>query len=481
MLVLVITFLTFLSTISLAFAENHLLLFGGGGEPQNETTVFDNGVSKLGVNLKKSKWSYDVSFNGGHRDTEKILQTQLTKTKSPITAFTQNNFTKMIEDYSKKILNNEIKSGDQLLIIMYAHGAKSNSKELTHSVALSGGVARELDNLSGAQALSLDKLQEIVKLTNERGIKLGIVDLSCHSGATLALKKNAPHTCIVAASGPKHYSYTRAGSFTENFLEMLKPGVSLEQTFLEARRFSNDTSFPMISTGPNDKIVSEIYEGITPYLYYYKPDEDKLTPYILENDSLALICKRENNFNNLLSQISALDSVLSSTNSRFNADQLKTLLINYKRNQDEILTSTKELGFYKLNNTELFSIPANSRDLLSKFKIHYTWRELLEFDVEKRITEYENYKKAATSKNQQNDHQLVLNFLAKVNEKKQLILKENPRLLTYKKYTTTLVKSLYNTEEKAKKIANQEKILYEELYNRSQQINKEDPCKQIIF
>ena len=194
--------ITFLSTTSLAYAENHLLVLGGGGEPKKDSTIFDNGINNFGENLKKSNWKYEVSFNGGHKKTESILQMHYSAGVAPITNFTQDNYAILIENYKNKILKGEIKSGDQLMIIISSHGAQRIPGDLTHSISASGGTALDLNKLSGSKLVSLDKLQEIVRLTNDRGIKLGLVDLTCHSGTTLALKNNAPNTCIVTASGP---------------------------------------------------------------------------------------------------------------------------------------------------------------------------------------------------------------------------------------------------------------------------------------
>ena len=43
-------------------AENHLLIFGGGGEPQGNTTIFDNGMNNLGKSLEKTKWKYEITL-----------------------------------------------------------------------------------------------------------------------------------------------------------------------------------------------------------------------------------------------------------------------------------------------------------------------------------------------------------------------------------------------------------------------------------
>ena len=141
MLLKTLMLITILPSTQLAYAENHMLIVGGGGEPKSEKTIFDNGMTLLGKNLASSKWKYEVSFNGDHRETESILQNQFNNGVKPTSNFTENNFNKMIENYRKKILNNEITSNDQLMIIINTHGAQRNPGESTHSISLKGGAA----------------------------------------------------------------------------------------------------------------------------------------------------------------------------------------------------------------------------------------------------------------------------------------------------------------------------------------------------
>ena len=54
--------------------------------------------------------------------------------------------------------------------------------------------------------------------------------------------KNAPNTCIVSASSPNHYGFVGPGAFISLFLRDLKPGLSLKDAFLKARRESRDSS-----------------------------------------------------------------------------------------------------------------------------------------------------------------------------------------------------------------------------------------------
>ena len=481
MMIKSLSLIVLLTATSMAHAENHLLVIGGGGEPARDTTIFDNGMENLGKSLEKANWRYEVSFNGGHADTEKILKKHYPNPSAPTTNFTQEKYAQLIEGYKKKILSGEIKSGDQLMIIVNTHGASKSAGQLTHRVSASGGAATDLNELAGSKLVSLDDLQEIVKLTNDRGIKLGIVDLSCHSGNTLALKKNAPNTCIVTASGPVHYGFAGSVAFPDKFLAALKPGKNLEEVFLEARLNSSDSGYPMISTSENDKIVNDVYNNITPYLYYYSPSADKMTPYVLANANQEQMCRRDEEFKDLMSKLDELKSVMKSKKNSFNADKLIDLLNKYKASQDKVLKATMVLGTYKLDNVENFPVPANSSYVLSNFKIKYTWKELIALDVDDSIATFEKFKKFSESKKGKDDNQAVIDFLKLVRTKKQQILTQNPQLKNVKKETEEIVKQIDKSYAMANKIALQEKVYYEELYRRSQTNNSNDPCKKIVF
>ena len=475
-----LTFAALVFSATTLHAENHMLVIGGGGEPVRDFTIFDTGMEQLGKNLQKSNWNYEVSYNGGHSKTEAILRKEFPSPEKPTTDFTALKYEHLIKDYKNKILAGQIKSGDQLMIIVSSHGASKNPGMKTHAISAKGGAATDLNNLQGSSLVSLDALAEIVKLTNERGINLGIVDLTCHSGHTMALKTNAPNTCIVTASGPVHYGFAGPSAFIDKFLLNLTPGTNLEEAFLKGRLQSNDPSYPMISTQANDKIVKDVYDSITPYLYYYSPKSDKMTGYIVETAHQDLICKRDNDFKKLMSQIDSLHAVVNSKKNGFNADALRELLNDYKRSQDQILEASMAMGAEKLSTKETFVLAPHTK-LPSSTKLEYTWKELLNLDVDKRIADYEKFKAFSTSTTAKADNQAAINYLKTVKERKQRIINQYPKMKDFEENTRTLVKAMNNTREIADKIALQEKQFYEELYRRNQSNESNNPCKKIIF
>ena len=468
----------FLSTTTV-FAENHILVIGGGGEPVGSSTNFDRRIGQLGLNLQETNWKYEISFNGGHSTTEQILKTNYPSPVAPITEFTVDEYNRLLKDYKNKILSGKIKAGDQLMVLTSSHGSAKAKGMTTHAISAKSGPITDYNSLKGSATVNLDLLGDIVKLTNERGIKLAIVDLSCHSGNTQALKKNAPNACIITSTGPIHYGFSGVSAFTEKFIQNLKAGTNLEEAFLKGRIQSSDPAYPMISTEANDQIVKDVYESITPYLYYYNPKTDKMTDYIVETANRDLMCKRENDFKKLISQIENLQSVFNSKANGFNAEALKDLLVNYKQSQDQVLKASQAMGADNLSKREVFTLPANTKPITG-FKLEYSWKELLELDVDKRIADYEKFKQFSSSPVAKADNQAAIDFLKTVNEKKQSIIRQHPKLKNFKDNVKSLVTGMNNSRKLADQVAVQERQLYEELYRRKQN-SSNNPCRNFVF
>ena len=105
-----------------------------------------------------------------------------------------------------------------VIIVIDTHGAdkEDNQSEISHHVAVNSR------DLKQTETISLDELKVLTQLAKEKGIKLGIIDFSCHSGHTISLAND--NTCIISATGPKHYGFS---SFSDNFLSEMKNGGNL--------------------------------------------------------------------------------------------------------------------------------------------------------------------------------------------------------------------------------------------------------------
>lgn len=464
-------------------AENHMIVLGGGGEPQGNTTIFDSTMKTLGKNLQSTDWKYQISFNGGHADTEQIMSSHYPNPVAPITNFTADKYAQMISEYKARILMGDIGPDDQIMIIMNSHGAsKGRINMKTHQVSATGGAARDLNNLSGSKLVSMDDLEELVKLTNEKGIKLGIVDLSCHSGNTLALKKDAPNTCIITATGPNHYGYAGDVAFSGQFMKNLKKGTTLEMAFLNARAETRDASFPMISTDEGEAIAAEVYAKITPYLYYYDPKADKLTDYLLNNSSDCIVCTRDHQFQALFDQINKLQAASGGRRQGFNGEELKKLILDYKKEQDEILKAANALGYPMLNKTETFSAPVVVKGkTVRNWNLSFTWKELLNLEPDKTIAHITKSQALSKTAAEKAEDQAVLKAWNDVKKKQQEILVQYPDLKNAQEKAKKLVQQIGNNRSTAEKIALQEKKFYDELYRQKQSLNGNDPCRKIVF
>jgi hypothetical protein len=456
---------------------------GGSGDPAGTSTIFDTNLKNLGTNLQTSNWKYQISFNGGHADTESIMRNQFGNSVAPSTPFTDANYNKMIADYKKKILSGEITSSDQLMLVIDSHGAEQGYDEKTHSIAVTNPDAApteklDYNKLSGSPTVNLDALEELVKLTNAKGIKLAIIDMSCHAGNTLALKKNAPNTCIVTASGPVHYSFAGEGTFSNNFWKKLKPGVNLEDAFLQARLESTDPSFPMISTNENDQITNEVYNTLTPYLYYVTPKVDKLTPYIKTSSNDQVICRRDADFSALISKINQLQQAANG----YNGDELKNLLILYKYTQDKMLAKIKAVGGPEAEKVEKFEAPldAKTRKLTEPFSISMTMKELARMTPIDTVNYMQERYNTEKNPKEKAKNLASLNTWKLVKARYLEVTKQYPGLLKYNSEVSNMVKEMNNNFMTAQKIAAEEKKFYNSLYMKKKS-NSNDPCRQIVF
>lgn len=270
---------------SLHAQTNHMVIMGGGGEPHknykgqpNEETIFDRSLEALGAYSKNPHVKTTIAFNGGHEKTEEISRRHFGIQKP----FDSQEFLRMITQYKQKIERGEITNKDQILINILSHGAKKSPGELTHQIA-ANGVVTDFNDMAGTSNVSVDALKSLVDVATREGVKLGIIDYSCHSGNTLALA-NA-NTCVIASTGPDHFAGAGTYAFGTVVSEALKKGRTLEEAYLEARSRFNDVSFPMISSPAGKEVQEKIYTPMTPYLYYHHPNQDKFIPFMEEKVS----------------------------------------------------------------------------------------------------------------------------------------------------------------------------------------------------
>lgn len=479
-----------------AQAVNHMLIMGGGGEPacipgskepKNspplcDKTIFDSGMVSLGKKLESTDWIYRISYNGGHSKSENILKENFKKSSTPPTSFDEETYLKLISDYKKKILTGEITSNDQLVIMINTHGAQKKDKEKTHLITAGKGAYTNLNNLDGAKLVSLDALEELVQLTNSRGIKLGIIDLSCHSGNTMALKVNAPNTCIITSTSSNHYAYTDDSAFSDFFMSNIKKGKTLEMAFLEARSKSVEPEYPMISTSEGAEIFAEAYQSISPYLYYTSPKENKLSSYLLNNSNNLAICQQELAFQKLINQISALQAASLGTQIGKTAQELKTKIAEYHDLQKVIKNKIAELGFQNLEKSERIVVPIEYKGkTLRPRDMSFTWKELLNLEPAETVKNLLKMLQNEKDPQQKAEIQASIEIFGKFAKKKEEILKKHPDIKASETVAKFILEGMSSTKKMAQDIGLLEKKFYDELYRQKQSLNTDEPCRKIVF
>ena len=478
-----ISFLVFLLFINIAQADNYMLFMGGGGEPAGDKTIFDNDIITLGKSLKNSNWKYKVAFDGGHKETENAISQSLPEDKDKL-PFTSENYLKIINDYKNKIENGEIKSGDQLMVMLDTHGAANDSpgpNNLTHQVATVGGKAQNLNTLSGSTTVSLDNLQSLIDVANKKGVKLALVDLSCHSGNTLKLKNNK--TCIISATGPVHFSYASNQSFTHYFLEGLNKNVNLEESFLKARLADPYPAYPEISTDSDEQIKNAIYKDITPYLYFFNKDFDKLMPNLDESTTSITQCKREEMFKDLKTKINALLAISKSAGT-YSPEALFKRLDEYKATQDNLIELMKSNGAADLKTIEHFKsvVAVNSKIKVTDI-LDFSWEDIISSDPDSTIKYFKTVAAESHNSLDKNNALAIMENWKKVKLKKEQILKDSPKLADYKKQINLSKEQTDKIYQQAYFVGLEEHKLYNSLYQMDQMTHPEtsNPCKEFVF
>ncbi len=357
-----------LLTILTSFAQdrrtqNHFALIGGGGEPHRApTTIFDHEVQGFGefMNGSRGAWQSRAAFNGGHTSTEAMVDRLFGQSPN----FSPESYNDMLNHYKEQLSSGRIGRGDQLMIQIASHGAFRRPGEKSHGISAGGGMV-DLTTGRGSELVDLDKLQEIIALANTNGVKLAIIDTSCHSGSTLALANDK--TCVISSSGPNHFASGHYIGFGARFSRELRRGRNLEEVFQRTisqrampTAYGNQIppvyGFPMISSPGGRRIQDEIYPLLTPYLYNSETNSalDKFDPFLRNTIQDDPTCQEPiANFQNLVRQIQSIDSA----SRRLQMQPLLTALQNYENLQRQLREGLAATNAPDLSQTEEFCRP----------------------------------------------------------------------------------------------------------------------------
>src|SRR5205814_870973 len=125
------------------------------------------------------------------------------------------------------------KAGDRVLLVFHSHGLKQRADwgQQSHSIT-----SEDADASGSEPGFDLDRLQPALLDAAKRGVKTALVDLSCYSGASLALRGTA---CTATLASRKYVSLCSGRPeerlFASHFMKLPPAGtrVSLEEQFLK--------------------------------------------------------------------------------------------------------------------------------------------------------------------------------------------------------------------------------------------------------
>lgn len=472
------------SSWGLVFAQSqgdkHAYILGGGGEPRSKAfTIFDSTLRTTGESLRSSNWPVTVRFNGGHADTEKIITEQFGRENAD--GFNPQTFKSTIADIKQRMLVTRSPNA-QFLIVIDSHGAMriDQTNEKTHSISASQTESGlDLNSLKGSITVSLDELKEIAELAEKKNIRLGIIDLSCHGGATLKLSNK--NTCVVSASSDSLYAYANFGS---QLFSNIKPGTNLEDAFLETRINHHETSLPQISTESGQALYEMEKDGLDSFLYYFSSSSNygKLPELLSIEATQAANCSPSSQ--RLEKAIAKLEATTRSAGvANIDVRTLRSKLAKYHKVQAEIESILKSWGVPELENKETFELETivNSRKKIHRFDT-LSWSQLLTGDWKGNEAYYRklsNNEKDPVKKAEltQNADLMALKAL-----RRDEVLKRHPNLLDYKKKAQELVKSTKDTVTLAGEVAKAERQIYQQIYKaHAEREAKKNVCKDFTF
>lgn len=477
------TFLILLTLGPSAFAKNYAVFMGAGGEPKGAKTIFDRQARAMGGFTQKADWQTELTFNGGHSTTEAVLTDTFGKKGITNKPFTEASYNQLIQDYEEKITKGEITNGDQLMLVISTHGAHNNGKEKTHQISVTGGEIEDFNSGAGSITVPMDKLENLTKLAEQKGIKLAIVDLSCHSGNAIPL--NNSKTCVVTATGPNHYGYGGDGNaFTNKLLESFQQGKSLEEVFINARKNYDDRSFPMISSPVGLDVNTELYDPLTPYLYNYDEKFDKFSPYITQEAAKGEACKSPEQFQDLMNLIADVESVKKAAkNAKFSskdARKLRESLKSYYDIMTGLRTNLQSLNLPDLKPREKFCAKYEISGGKVETCIEYSLSEVMTVD----LAWLEKHYQTQIAKNDSNKDMMTasLDFIPQIKARREALIAANPDLAKQATFFKDQKDLEQKTTQLANTIADASRALYQSLYRQKASTDtRPNPCKDFIL
>ncbi len=459
-------------------SQKQLYIIGGAGDPDTRVdTIFDPAFKTILEFLPNSDWQATVRYDGGHDATKQMLDDNnaIIPDQDSLSA---GSFNKALDKMKNQA--ETLPPGAQMLVYIDSHGAekKKGQNIITHEISVSGS-SSDLNSQSGSKHVNLDGLQDVIAIANKRGVKIAILDMSCHSGNTLALANDK--TCVISATAPNLYGYSK---FTERFVKKMKTGHNLESIFLSTRLENGDACLPMISTTAG-KTLSAQEQSLAGFLTYRDNDDrriNKLSPLIYKE---ALSCEGHDS---PLSRLQKLKKNLAVAFGNFqNGSQdpdllaLQKLVEDYQKLQTEI-ENELNMKFPKLDKIE--TIELNYKEETGQtttLSNKYDWKNLISTNWEKEVQAFRNQAKKEQNTTKRLNASAMADFLQNCSLKKAEILSKYPDLKNYQNFIDSAVEKIGNSEKMANKIAAAERQVYQKLYEKESKKSSSNACKDFVL
>lgn len=481
-----------LLTTSSVEAKNHMLIMGGGGEGDKKATIFDNSIESFGKIAGRKGWDVSMAFNGGHEATEQLMDKHIPSTTKRYPDFTKASFDKILNDTIEKVKKGEIKAGETLYMFMYTHGAESTPDQTSHNIALTATKAiTNYTSLEGLDLVSMDKLEELMLLTKEKGILLGITDMSCFGGNTLKLKEKLKldNVCITSSAGKDTPALASKLSFGERFLKEVAKGGVLEDVFLKTRDNTIIGDYPLISSDVGEELQDRMREIMRPYISADMTGImlTSVTDYTMKvAGDAGLQCRREQNFETLIKEIEKLKKSVSPI--RFikqkKLEALIEMLKDYKELQDSYVRAFAGLKSEYLNEEVEFTTQLISPITHKNDSLKYKRREFYDMDLaymRKQITSKLPEAKSI-------DDEFRLKRYDEIEIFRNDLISKDPNFEQYKNSKAKVLQTELDQLTNSLAVSFFEKDFYNLEYKRmrkekkkTKQLNKEDACRKIRF
>jgi hypothetical protein len=207
------------------------LLAGGSGEPDPKSNFFLQDLGDLRQALIARGWQVSVVAGQGS-----------SKPKSKAASNAE------LSAETVRVLK-QAGAGDRVLLLFHSHGMRQRADwgQKSHSIT-----SEDVDSSGSEPGFDLDRVEPALKDAAARGVRTALVDMSCYSGATLALQGPV---CTVTLASRKYISLCSGrpeeDHFASRFFKLPAQGtkISLEAQFLQARRADTDSiNLPQISS-----------------------------------------------------------------------------------------------------------------------------------------------------------------------------------------------------------------------------------------